>query len=219
MTDHVTVVGVVGSDPRHTVTSTGLSITNFRLASTRRYFDRERGAWADGETNWFTVATFRQLALNASQSLRKGHRVIVHGRLKVRSWDTGERSGTAIEIDADSIGHDLAWGVSAYAKTTGRPAEPASASTTAAAGADGDAHSNGAGIDAGGSSWITGDASESSTAWSGTDAADLDPFDGDASGDGDEPDRDDPADADTELDDVARRGSVLEEGMTLRVDA
>ena len=118
MTDLITVTGVVGSDPRHTVTAAGLAITNFRLASTRRYFDRASGQWTDGETNWYTVASFRQLALNTAKSLRKGERVVVHGRLRVRAWETAEKSGTAIEIEADSVGHDLAWGVTAYSKTT-----------------------------------------------------------------------------------------------------
>jgi single-strand DNA-binding protein len=126
MTDLVTVTGVVGSDPRHTVTAAGLAITNFRLASTRRYFDRASGQWTDGETNWYTVASFRQLALNTATSLRKGERVVVHGRLRVRAWETAEKSGTAIEIEADSVGHDLAWGVSDYSKTTAsRAAESA----------------------------------------------------------------------------------------------
>jgi single-strand DNA-binding protein len=126
MTDLVTVTGVVGSDPRHTVTAAGLAITNFRLASTRRYFDRASGQWTDGETNWYTVASFRQLALNTATSLRKGERVVVHGRLRVRAWETTEKSGTAIEIEADSVGHDLAWGVTVYSKTTAaKPAGPA----------------------------------------------------------------------------------------------
>ncbi|WP_438855652.1 single-stranded DNA-binding protein [Agromyces sp. M3QZ16-3] len=119
MSDLVTITGVVGSDPRHTVTATGLPITNFRLASTRRFFDRATGAWTDGETNWYTVSSFRQLALNSARSLRKGERIVVHGRLRIRAWETGERSGTAIEIDADAIGHDLSWGVAVYSKTTG----------------------------------------------------------------------------------------------------
>jgi single-strand DNA-binding protein len=126
MTDLVTVTGVVGSDPRHTVTAAGLAITNFRLASTRRYFDRASGQWTDGETNWYTVASFRQLALNTATSLRKGERVVVHGRLRVRAWETAEKSGTAIEIEADSVGHDLAWGASVYSKSTAsKPAESA----------------------------------------------------------------------------------------------
>ena len=53
MTDTITVTGAVGNDPRVHVTSQGLAITSFRLASTRRYFDRAKGAWEDGETNWF----------------------------------------------------------------------------------------------------------------------------------------------------------------------
>ncbi|GAA1061223.1 single-stranded DNA-binding protein [Agromyces bracchium] len=126
MSDLVTITGVVGSDPRHNVTATGLPITNFRLASTRRFFDRATGAWTDGETNWYTVSSFRQLALNTARSLRKGERVVVHGRLRIRAWETGERSGTAIEIDADAIGHDLSWGVAVYSKTSGaRLVEPA----------------------------------------------------------------------------------------------
>jgi single-strand DNA-binding protein len=126
MSDLVTITGVIGSDPRHTVTATGLPITNFRLASTRRFFDRATGAWTDGETNWYTVSSFRQLALNTARSLRKGERVLVHGRLRIRAWETGERSGTAIEIDADAIGHDLSWGVALYSKTSGaRLVEPA----------------------------------------------------------------------------------------------
>ncbi|WP_430645374.1 single-stranded DNA-binding protein [Agromyces sp. GXS1127] len=126
MSDLVTITGVIGSDPRHTVTATGLPITNFRLASTRRIFDRATGAWKDGETNWYTVSSFRQLALNTARSLRKGERVVVHGRLRIRAWETAERSGTAIEIDADAIGHDLSWGVAVYSKTSGsRLVDPA----------------------------------------------------------------------------------------------
>lgn len=126
MTDRITVTGVVGSDPRPTVTPAGVQITNFRLASTRRYFDRATGQWTDGETNWYSVSTFRQLALNTATSIRKGEHVVVHGRLRVRQWKTAEKSGLAIEIEADSVGHDLTWGTSAYTKST---AARASAST------------------------------------------------------------------------------------------
>lgn len=117
MTDLVTVTGFVGNDPRHNVTDAGLAITSFRLASTRRYFDRAKGEWADGETNWYSVAAFRQLAVNAAASVSKGDRVVVHGRLRVRPWETGEKSGTAIEIDADAIGHDLSWGRTEVTRT------------------------------------------------------------------------------------------------------
>jgi len=91
MTDTITVTGVVGSEPRLHVTTQGLAIASFRLASTRRYFDRAKGTWEDGETNWYTVSGFRQLASNAIASVHKGDRVVVHGRLRVRSWENGEK--------------------------------------------------------------------------------------------------------------------------------
>jgi single-strand DNA-binding protein len=116
MTDTITVTGVVGSDPRLHVTTQGLAIASFRLASTRRYFDRAKGTWEDGETNWYTVSGFRQLASNAIASVHKGDRVVVHGRLRVRSWENGEKSGLAVEIEADSIGHDLSWGITSLTK-------------------------------------------------------------------------------------------------------
>lgn len=123
MTDLVTVTGFVGSDPRHNVTAAGLSITNFRLATTRRYFDRAKGEWVDGETNWYSVAAFRQLAVNAAASISKGDRVVVQGRLRVRPWETGEKSGTAVEIDADAIGHDLSWGRTEFTRTAATRSE------------------------------------------------------------------------------------------------
>ena len=116
MTDTITVTGVVGSDPRLHVTTQGLVITSFRLASTRRYFDRAKGTWEDGETNWYTVSGFRQLAHNTAASVRRGERVVVHGRLRLRAWENGEKSGTAIEIEAESIGHALAWGTTVLTK-------------------------------------------------------------------------------------------------------
>ncbi|WP_353828379.1 single-stranded DNA-binding protein [Agromyces sp. SYSU T0242] len=173
MTDHVTVVGVVGNDPRHNVTATGLPITNFRLASTRRYFDRETGSWADGETNWYTVASFRQLALNAARSLRKGERVVVHGRLRVRAWETGERSGTAIEIDADAIGHDLSWGVAVYSKTTGSKLVDAGGADEASAGAA--SSDGGSASDTAASAWDGADGWPTGIDGDGSTGIDLEP--------------------------------------------
>ncbi|MDR5699891.1 single-stranded DNA-binding protein [Agromyces aerolatus] len=110
-TDLITVTGVVGSDPRAIVTGQQLPITSFRLASSRRFYNRATGAWEDAGTNWYTVSAFRQLAFNANASLRKGEHVVVHGRLKQRPWQAGDRAGVAIEIEADAIGHDLSWGM------------------------------------------------------------------------------------------------------------
>ena len=117
MTEMVTVTGLVATTPRHLVTQEGLPITSFRLASSHRRFDREQGRWVEVDTNWFTVTAFRQLAVITAQSVSKGERVVVHGRLRVRDWDNGERSGTSIEVEADALGHDLSWGTAIFNRT------------------------------------------------------------------------------------------------------
>jgi len=117
MSDTFTVSGLVATTPRHLVTQEGLPITSFRLASAKRRFDRTKSAWVDGETNWFTITSFRSLAINSASSISKGDRILATGKLKVRDWDNGERSGTSVEIEADSIGHDLSWGNSAFTRT------------------------------------------------------------------------------------------------------
>lgn len=117
MSDQVTVAGLVATTPRHLVTQDGLPITSFRLASSHRKFDRNQNKWIDGETNWFTVTGFRQLAINSAGSVAKGDRVIVTGKLRVRDWDNGERAGTSVEIEADAIGHDMSWGSSVFTRT------------------------------------------------------------------------------------------------------
>ncbi len=114
MTEHVTVKGLVATEPRHIVTQDGLTITSFRLAALQRHFDQNKNRWNDHGTNWYSVSSFRLLAKNAAASLQKGHRVIVQGRLTVREWDTGERSGVSVDIEADSIGHDLVWGTTVF---------------------------------------------------------------------------------------------------------
>ena len=117
MTELVTISGLVATTPRHLITQDGLPITSFRLASSQRRFDREQNKWIDGETNWFTITGFRQLAINLSTSLQKGERIIVSGRLKIRDWDNGERAGTSVEVEAEHVGHDLFWGTSVFTRT------------------------------------------------------------------------------------------------------
>jgi single-strand DNA-binding protein len=87
------------------------------LASSQRRFDRNQNKWIDGETNWFTVTAFRQLAINSAGSVNKGDRLVVAGKLRVRDWDNGERAGTSVEVEADSLGHDLTWGSSVFTRT------------------------------------------------------------------------------------------------------
>jgi len=117
MTDTITLTGLVATTPRHLVTSEGLSITSFRLASTPRRFDRSRDRWVDGDTNWYTITCFRQLAINVSGSVLKGDRVVVTGRLRIRDWSSGEKAGTNIEVDADAVGHDLTWGTTTFSRS------------------------------------------------------------------------------------------------------
>lgn len=126
MTDTITLTGLVATEPRHIVTSEGLTITSFRLASTQRRFDRSQERWIDGETNWYTISSFRQLAINGASSLHKGERVVVTGRLRIREWANGERTGTNIDIEADAIGHDISWGTSVFTRNISATAAAAS---------------------------------------------------------------------------------------------
>lgn len=117
MSDTITISGLVATAPRHIVTGEGLPITSFRLASTQRRFDRSNQRWMDGETNWYTITSFRQLAINSATSIGKGDRVVLTGRLKIREWENADRSGINIEIEADSLGHDLMWGTAQFSRT------------------------------------------------------------------------------------------------------
>lgn len=118
MTEQIMVAGLVATMPRHILTSDGLPVTSFRLVAANRKYDKTSRRWIEADSNWFTVSSFRQLAVNASGSLSKGDRVVVTGKLKVREWDNGEKSGTSVEIEADAIGHDLSWGTANFVRTT-----------------------------------------------------------------------------------------------------
>ena len=120
MAEHLVVRGLIATDPRLIEADNGLSILSFRLAAPQRRFDSESGKWTSDQTNWFSVSSFRRLAENSHASLAKGDRVVISGRLKVRDWDNGERSGTSVEIEAEAIGHDLTFGTTEF-----RRAEPA----------------------------------------------------------------------------------------------
>jgi len=116
--DTITITGLVATTPRLITTGEGLTISSFRLASTQRRFDKDAEKWTDGETNWFTVTCFRQLGTNVGRSINKGERVIVTGTLRIREWDNGEKVGTTVEVEADTIGHDLLWGSASFSRNT-----------------------------------------------------------------------------------------------------
>ncbi|MEV5153598.1 single-stranded DNA-binding protein [Streptomyces werraensis] len=113
----VCVVGNVATRPVYRETVSGPS-ARFRIAVTARYWDREKNSWADGHTNFFTVWANRQLATNAAASLSVGEPVIVQGRLKVRTETReGQPGWMSADIDAVSVGHDLARGTTAFRRT------------------------------------------------------------------------------------------------------
>lgn len=131
MADTIAVAGIIATPITRTTTSEGLEISSFRLASHQRRFDRATRTWIDGDTNWFSVTAFRQLAANLAVSLEKGQRVVVSGRLRVREWRDGERSGRDVEIIADALGHDLAWGTAQFTRTPRPVAAESEAETDA----------------------------------------------------------------------------------------
>ena len=114
---NVTVVGHVATEPRLREVASGVKVTNFRLASTERRFDKSLKEWRDGGTMFFTVTCWRGLAENVFSSIQKGQPVIVEGRLHVSSYDDKDGAArTVIEIEAAAVGHDLVRGVSSFTK-------------------------------------------------------------------------------------------------------
>ncbi|WP_144710940.1 single-stranded DNA-binding protein [Curtobacterium pusillum] len=135
MNDTITVCGIIATEPRHLVTDTGIAITSMRLASPSRRWDRATSSWTNGATNWYTVTAFRSLAANVHRSLKKGDRIVVTGRVRIRTWERDGRGGTSVEIDAEGVGHDLAWGISNWVRvprhTSDSSAAPGSTATIA----------------------------------------------------------------------------------------
>lgn len=119
----ICAVGNVATTPVFRDLANGPSV-RFRLAVTARYWDREKNAWTDGHTNFFTVWANRQLATNASGSLAVGDPVVVQGRLKVRTDVREGQSRTSADIDAVAIGHDLARGTPRSGAPPGRRRRP-----------------------------------------------------------------------------------------------
>lgn len=117
MTQTITVHGLVATTPRYLITKDGLPIVSFRLASSDRRYDDVQKRWTDGQTNWYTITAYKQLAININTSVEKGDRIFLSGELIVKDWDNGERSGTTVEITAKNLGHDLSWGTSQFIRT------------------------------------------------------------------------------------------------------
>ena len=112
----MTLIGNLTADPELRFTPSGAAVANFTIASTPRSFDKQSNEWKDGETLFLRCTAWREMAENVAESLTKGTRVIVQGRLKARSYETreGERRTTQ-ELDVDEIGPSLRY---ATAKVT-----------------------------------------------------------------------------------------------------
>ncbi len=116
----ITLVGNLTADPELRFTPSGAAVANFTVASTPRTFDRQTNEWRDGDAMFLNCAVWRQAAENVAESLQKGMRVIVQGRLKSRSYETreGERR-TVFEIDVDEIGPALKYATAKVTRSSG----------------------------------------------------------------------------------------------------
>ncbi|MGW0589714.1 single-stranded DNA-binding protein [Streptosporangium sp. NPDC002607] len=113
---YVTLTGNVAATPRQHTFPDGSRVTSLKIASTSRYFDRENQQWRNGETTYFGVRCFRGLADNVAQSVQLGQPVVVQGRLRIREFThEGERRFMP-EVEANSLGHDLRWGLGSFSK-------------------------------------------------------------------------------------------------------
>ncbi|MFE6817075.1 single-stranded DNA-binding protein [Streptomyces sp. NPDC057677] len=104
----ITIVGNLVDDPELRFTPAGAAVAKFRIASTPRAFDRQTNEWKDGEGLFLTCSVWRQAAENVAESLQRGMRVIVQGRLKQRSYEDREQvKRTVYEIDVEEVGPSL----------------------------------------------------------------------------------------------------------------
>jgi single-strand DNA-binding protein len=115
----ITVVGNLTADPELRFTPSGAAVANFTVASTPRTFDKQTNDWKDGEALFLNCSVWRQAAENAAESLTRGMRVIVSGRLKARSYETREgEKRTVFEIDVDEVGPSMKYATAKVTKTS-----------------------------------------------------------------------------------------------------
>ena len=115
----ITVVGNLVDDPELRFTPSGAAVANFRIASTPRTLDRQTNEWKDGDALFLSCSVWRQAAENVAESLQKGMRVVVQGRLKQRQYETREgEKRTVVELDVDEVGPSLKYATAKVARTT-----------------------------------------------------------------------------------------------------
>jgi single-strand DNA-binding protein len=114
----ITIIGNLTADPELRFTPSGAAVANFTVASTPRQFDRTNNDWKDGETLFMRCTVWRDAAENAAESLQRGARVLVSGRLKSRSYETKEGDKrTVVEMDVDEVGPSLRYATAKVNRT------------------------------------------------------------------------------------------------------
>ena len=114
----ITVIGNITGDPELRFTPSGAAVANFTVASTPRAFDRQSNEWKDGETLFMRCSVWRDAAENVAESIQRGTRVIVSGRLKSRSYETKEgEKRTVVELDVEEVGPSLKYASAKVTKT------------------------------------------------------------------------------------------------------
>ncbi len=113
----ITIIGNLTADPELRFTPSGAAVANFTVASTPRMFDRQSNEWKDGETLFMRCSIWRDAAENVAESLQRGARVIVSGRLKQRSYEKDGQTRTVVEMEADEIGPSLRYATAKVNKT------------------------------------------------------------------------------------------------------
>ena len=126
----ITLIGNLTGDPELRFAQSGAAVANFTIASTPRAFDKQSNEWKDGDTMFLNCSVWRQAAEHVAESLTKGMRVIVQGRLKSRSYD--DRDGnkrTVFEVEVDEVGPSLRYATAVVTRATGggkpAPRQPA----------------------------------------------------------------------------------------------
>jgi single-strand DNA-binding protein len=115
----ITVVGNLVDDPELRFTPSGAAVANFRIASTPRTFDKNTNEWKDGDALFLSCSVWRQAAENVAESLQRGMRVVVQGRLKARTYETREgEKRTVFEIEVEEVGPSLKYATAKVTRTT-----------------------------------------------------------------------------------------------------
>lgn len=115
----ISIVGNVTSDPETRFLPSGVAVSNFTVAVSQRQYDKDRKEWVDGDAMFLRVSAFRDLAENIAESVTRGQRVIVSGKLKSRSFEKDGEKRTVFEVEADEVGPSLRFATATVVKSGG----------------------------------------------------------------------------------------------------